>query len=132
MSDVPRSYLVLTLKGYFFRMRVPKKLQAKLGKRELKKAIAGGNRQLAERQAIFYAAQAFGLFQSLEEPVSRHRMDMVIQVGGTSYQLDKEKTAEELDMLIQRGIIRPGAVAPFPTDKTIEFGLLASDEECPG
>ncbi|MCM0083052.1 site-specific integrase [Geomonas sp. Red32] len=125
MSDVPRnSYLTLTPKGYFFRMRVPRRLQAKLGKRELKKAIAGTNRQLAERQAILYAAQAFELFHALEGfPVSQHRQDMVVTVGNATYQLDKEKTAEELDMLIHRGIIRPGAVDQFPVEKPLKFGL---------
>jgi hypothetical protein len=63
----PPVYLLLTPKGFFFRLRVPRHLQTKIGKRELKKAIRTTDRALAERQAIIYAAQALVMFDSLSE-----------------------------------------------------------------
>jgi len=104
------SYLQLTPKGFFFRMRVPKHLQAKIGKRELKKTIAGADRLLAERQAILYASRAFTLFDALEDnPLSSYRFDMVVEVGrsGTKFHLDKNNTKQELQMLVEQGIIKP-------------------------
>jgi integrase len=47
-------------------MKVPVRLRAQVGKRELKKAIATSSRAHAERQAIILAAQAFALFDTLE------------------------------------------------------------------
>jgi hypothetical protein len=46
----PPAYLLLTPKGVFFRLRVPRQLQGEIGKRELKKAIRTIDRTLAERQ----------------------------------------------------------------------------------
>ena len=96
-------YLLLTPKGYFFRIRVPKRLHAIIGRRELKKAIAGTDRHLAERQAILYAAQAFALFSSLEDtPLSEHRFDMVVEIGGTKIHLDKDNLQKEVEILQDR------------------------------
>lgn len=117
------TYLLLTPKGYFFRLRVPKRLQAKLGKRELKKAITGTDRRLAERQAILYAAQALALFNSMEDATlsdSPYTQKMVVNVNsrGTDFILDKNNTAEELKILLQalidQGLMSPGQ-KPLPT-----------------
>ncbi len=123
MSSVsPPSYLLLTRKGYFSRIRVPRHLQHKLKKRELKKAIAGLDRHLAARQAILYAAQALKLFNSLEDGhlVSKKNyvLQMVVELADkTKLHLDKQKTLEELQMLVKAGIIQPGQTSNVQLDQ---------------
>lgn len=103
------SYLLESYGQFYFRMRVPTQLQPILKKRELKKAINTSSRSIAERQAIIYAAKAFELFDSLKEKSMTDVLFSRLSVktpDGTEYHLDPDKRKEELQDLIESGIIK--------------------------
>ncbi len=109
------SYLLCSYGKFFFRMRVPKDLQHILKKKELKKAIRTTDVAIASRQAIIYAARAFELFSALQEqevtladyPFFNKMVLLKMPDGVIEFRLDKDRTDEELNLLIAKGIISP-------------------------
>jgi len=103
-------------------MRVPKPLQPIIKKRELKKVINTSSRVIAERQAIVYAAKAFELFDSLKETSLTDILFTKLSIrtpDGTEYHIDPDKRKEELQDLIDKGIIKPSTqshqnIQPIP------------------
>jgi hypothetical protein len=112
MSRLLSSYLQLTPKGFFFRMRVPKHLQSHLNKREFKKAIATTDRVVAERQAILYAAKVIEILDSLEGNVSDHVIKMEVSFGKAKIRIDPNRRDEELLSLKKIGIFDGADAAP--------------------
>jgi len=113
MSRLLSSYLQLTPKGFFFRMRVPKHLQSKLNKREFKKAIATTDRVVAERQAILYAARVIEILDSLEGNLSDHVQKMVVSIGKAKIHIDPNRRDEELLSLKKLGFFAGADAAPI-------------------
>jgi integrase len=132
------SYLLCTSQGFFFRMRVPKILQPILEKRELKKAIRTTNRVVAERQAVVYAGKVIELFDRLmENPMSRSLYNdipgltqMVVRTKHAEFHLDPVKRREELQDLIDAGILKHAAevefVQPVPSPSLIPTNPMNS------
>lgn len=113
------SYLLSTPRGFFFRMRVPPELQQLLGKRELKKFLKTHDQAIATKYASWYAAKALIVFNSLRgNPLSKFiTNDMVVRIPGAEYVLsdDRRQRREELQDLIDMGIIKPGAQTTVAT-----------------
>lgn len=113
------SYLLSTPRGFFFRMRVPHELQHLLGKRELKKFLKTHDQAIATKYASWYSAKALIVFNSLRgNPLSKLiTNDMVVRIPGAEYVLsdDRRQRREELQDLIDIGIIKPGDQAAAAT-----------------
>jgi hypothetical protein len=90
-------------------MKVPKALRSILQKCEMKKVIRTTDKALAMRQAIIYAGKCLALFDSLRVvPMSKIPFTkMVVKTAvGTGYKLDPKRRKEELQDLIDRGLIK--------------------------
>lgn len=62
-----KSYLSRQTCGYCFRMRIPKDLQAVIGKKELKYSLKEGSLRRAKNKAKIVAGQVTGLFSNLRK-----------------------------------------------------------------
>lgn len=90
-------------------MKVPKALRPILQKCEMKKVIRTTDKALAMRQAIIYAGKCLELFDSLKEiPVANIPFTKIVikTADGTEYKLDPKRRKEELQDLIDRGLIK--------------------------
>lgn len=62
-------HLLLTIRGFSFRMRVPRDLQALIGKRELKKSLKTSDLRTAERLAALCECRLCS-FSSISEGIT--------------------------------------------------------------
>jgi len=128
-------YLQTTSQGFFFRIRVPARLRSIIKKREIKKVIYATSRAVAERQAIMYAAKAIEIFDSLTEDFvtdPRFTWLSIRTPDGTEYQIDPDKRKEELQDLVDAGLIKQCDAAPLITQAVaaapVEQRVSATDD----
>jgi hypothetical protein len=97
-------------------MRVPKELQPILKKKELKRAIPTTDRRVAVRAAIVYAAEALEKFANLNAGgVMPDNLLLgmstwktrIMPDGVVEHEFNPERLEEEIDLAIQKGIIKP-------------------------
>ena len=107
-----KPYLLETPNGYYFRMKVPLRLRIILSKREIKKSLKTSNLKVASKLAIVYADKIQTFFDTLkEESVSDllfKKMVLVDHPNGTvEYRIDPVRYKEEMQVLVELGVIRP-------------------------
>ena len=97
---MPNAYLCRQTCGYCFRMRVPKDLQAAVGKKEIKYSLKEGSLRTVKSKAKMVAGQVTDLFNNLKKHGTNMATLTRIEINNLIAEYIKQSIADAEDISV--------------------------------